>query len=504
MRGFHKRLTAMLLLLALLAGCASAQEVERAASKIIYQDFKEYYLKAAGINAVLVIYLGYTDGHVCDRESFERMFTGEFDSQHRLGSVASYFRYNSYGKADFDFRFVYYDTGMTCRKAYNSTRKNHEQFFQQVFNSARKSYQGDFRELDRDKDGYVDLVVFVSGEDSAKTVGDGERYYIAGGSLGTKLNNPDTKKPAMCQYVTVAYESVRKELKPADRETGPRMVIHEIGHAFGLIDYYDTREYEGQQIDTVGTFDMQSDDVGDWNPFSKLACGWLEPYVITEETETVTLRIGCSSEVGDAILIPTSKGWNGTAFDEYILIDVMAPAGANGFDWERGMDSRQIHWKDPKKNGGVRVYHVDARLLKQRYTGAGPDYSPAVTYDELTGILKDRKYGKSFGLVPAHTNSNGYEPYLADDSRWHHLLDIIPSDGSSKYRISTPSDWSIFHIFTAKDLFGPGETFSMQSCFSAFPDAPYMNNGGRLSYSVTVDEYDTAAREAVVTVKRVE
>lgn len=114
----------MLLLLALLAGCASAQEAERAASKIIYQDFREYYLNAAGTNAVLVIYLGYTDGHVCDRESFERMFAGEFDSEHRLGSVASYFRFNSYGKADLDFRFVYYDTGMTCMKAYSSTRKN--------------------------------------------------------------------------------------------------------------------------------------------------------------------------------------------------------------------------------------------------------------------------------------------------------------------------------------------------------------------------------------------
>ena len=73
----------------------------------------------------------------------------------------------------------------------------------------------------------------------------------------------------------------------------------------------------------------------------------------------------------------------------------------------------------------------------------------------------------------------------------------------SFYRVSTPTDWSVFHIFSAKDLFGPGEVFSMETCSQAFAGAPYLNNGSTLDYSVTVDRYDPGTHEAVITIRKI-
>ena len=44
-----------------------------------------------------------------------------------------------------------------------------------------------------------------------------------------------------------------------------RIIIHEHGHMLGLNDYYDT-SYSGR--DLVGQWDMQSNNVFDWNAFS--------------------------------------------------------------------------------------------------------------------------------------------------------------------------------------------------------------------------------------------
>lgn len=177
----------------------------------------------------------------------------------------------------------------------------------------------------------------------------------------------------------------------------------------------------------------------------------------------------------------------------------MAPVGANGFDWQFGMDARTISANDLKKDGGVRIYHVDARLLKNIY-GVSARYEPVSPYDELPAIVSDSGYGSLFDLMHAYSNSNGYAPYLADDSRFHHLIELIPSDGTSKYRLSTPTEWSTFTMFSPKDLYCSGETFSVQSHSAAFPDAPHMNNGGMINYSVTVEHYDPATHEAIVTI----
>lgn len=182
-------------------------------------------------------------------------------------------------------------------------------------------------------------------------VGDGDLYVVYGNSTRTESETPDKEKPVRHKLSKITYEEWLTPLPPGISMGGIRVLLHETGHLFGLVDYYDRMPYGDEpSFDTLGYFDMQCSDYGDWNVYSRFACGWLEPYVIDGTQREVTLKLGCSSEVPDAILIPTGGGRNGTAFDEYILVDVMAPYSGNGFDWPMLTDRIQV---DPETREAI-------------------------------------------------------------------------------------------------------------------------------------------------------
>ena len=476
--------------------------VPRAASRLNMHDVGKTSAIMEGTIAAVVIYIGFTDGYVCDREKLENIFTAEYGQERALESVSTYFRFNSYGNVSFDWYFYYYESGMSCKEAFDATETT-ENLTDSSFAEFQRSFQGDLKDLDRNGDGYVDLLFFVTGEDSSKTKGDGGNYLIFGGATPTESIRPNLDRPVMHCYSKVPYEDWLSPLKPAMMGGGIRVLLHETGHQFGLVDYYNTRPYGDEDtFETLGEFDMQSFDLSDWNVYSRFACGWLSPYVIDGSKEEVTIRLGCSSEVPDAVLIPTAAGWNGTAFDEYILIDVLAPYAAAGFDWPM-LSNFQTDPDDPRMQGGVRVYHVDGRLARvDQYDMASN--RPATSYEELLEVISDKDFRHGVWLWDRHYNSDGIDPLLPGDSRFHHLIEIVPSDGSKRFRHNEHTMyWRAEDTLTVTDLYGPGDVFSMEKCADAFAEAPLMNNGSTFDYEVRVDFYDPEAREAVITVRKI-
>lgn len=477
--------------------------MEKTPTKLTRADTYHWKLLPNGENALLVVFLHFTDGYDYDEENLKRMFEGEFDSDHRLDSVASYYRYNSYGKVSFEVTYYCYETGMTSKEGYDYEHTNGKNLAKEAVEAYRKSHKKELKKLDKDGDGYIDLVAVLGGEDPVKITPTGD-YYLYVGSLGSNDTKPNKKEPTLRMYATTAYDLNKDEAQRGNGDSGLRIVIHEIGHAFGLMDYYDGYPVDEYSfISTLGNFDMQDNDLGDWNSFSRFMCGWVDPYVITEDVDSVTLKIGCASEVGDAILIPTSKGWNGTAFDEYILIDVMAPVGAYGFDWPFALGNSTAPADDPKNDGGVRIFHVDARLMEQRFGSGGKGYTLEFTDQQIAKAIEDRDYLSSVILYFRMYNSNGAEPGIEGDDPYFHLIDVVPSDGTDKYRISRPTATTAFTYFTPQDLFGPGETFSTETCADAFVNGQYMNTGATLDYTVTVNHYDPVTHEAIVTARKV-
>ena len=274
--------------------------------------------------------------------------------------------------------------------------------------------------------------------------------------------------------------------------------IHEQGHIFGLDDYYDyTSQGDGTSdgIDYVGQFDMQSSNVFDWNSYSKLSMGWVKPYVINGEAEETTITIKAASLNGDCILVPADYSkWNGSAFDEYILIELFAPYGNNEKDWYRFRGSLG-------SNPGLRVYHVDGRMFGSN------DYSPyggKITVEDVKAQqinsveeIENWEYVKK----GANNCSNWYDygngiEQLADVPQ----LNIIQKGGDFTFARENGR-----HTLHAGDLFKKGDTFTWRKYshfFNKSETKQYRTSKGALfPYSFTVDYID--AESATITFTKV-
>lgn len=297
----------------------------------------------------------------------------------------------------------------------------------------------DWTEFDRDSDGYVDNLLIInagyvdpeSGYDVASMSGAllfRERYD------GSKANTPED--PTLNTYLSV--NQMFLELDNA------RTLIHELSHNFGIIDYYDVT-YSG--INTVGGYDMESDNHGDWNAFSKYAVGWLEPEVVTglDSGESVEITIGASALTDDAIVIPaaSSRFYDGTPFSEYILIDLFTAKGAHQ------VDAALYGLQDAT---GVRIYHVDA----------------------LMELHVEEEMGKSYDVGTPH-----YVNAYNDDGQYQ--LELIQSGGGNTFTDLN----NLNPIVSAEDFFYSGDTFRVED-YDEFFTGGLMDEGVPFGYTVEV------------------
>ena len=127
--------------------------------------------------------------------------------------------------------------------------------------------------------------------------------------------------------------------------------IHEVGHLFGLMDYY-PKESDNKTIEPTARIDMMDCSIGDHSAFSKMYLNWVMPYHVNNSCE-FTLKPLVKS--GDVVLI--NDNWNGTVFDEYYLIEFFSPVDLNYFDTMNGNNKAKLPTLP-----GIKIYHVDARL----------------------------------------------------------------------------------------------------------------------------------------------
>lgn len=471
-----------------------------------YADLWDYYPSGDQPIKALVTFVQFTDGHPVNKETFEDKFNGDYDYENCMRSLASYYKYASYGKVSFDFTFLYYESDMTCEQAWLYVNEEDEnghfygnQFFYDIFNEMKAENKAgiNYKDLDGNGDGYVDLSIFVFGDDSSKTVPGKQYYNVYGSAQGFASFSPDLESPTLHNYVKTDYENMLYELDDASYPfagSPGTTLYHEVGHTFGLEDYYDgVATSTKTSIEALGGFDMMEDDCGDQNAFSKFALGFIEPYVVQDIEDEITIRMSVSEDHSDVILIPTSKGWNGTAFDEYILIDICAPIGANGFYWN---NSAKVRKDAETKDGGVRIYHVDARLKHYEKDEETNQYGFVFIDPE------DALRYEGANVLTAFINSRGVTPTIDGvvQSEYYHLVELVPSNKTSFYRAGngdTTAQFCTWHLFT------PGKTFTLDTSNNAFTNAPRMNNGGTLDYSVTVKAYDGETHEAVITIKNI-
>lgn len=141
--------------------------------------------------------------------------------------------------------------------------------------------------------------------------------------------------------------------------------IHETGHLLGLDDYYN---YDDDKTSPLGATDMMDNNIGDHNPYSKYLLNWVTPRYIEKEGEYTLTPF---TNNGDCLLMPLNNSYNDSPFDEYLMFEYYTPDKLNYLDSITPYDDGPIMIDQP----GVRVYHVDSRLVKYSYSRFSGTYT---------------------------------------------------------------------------------------------------------------------------------
>ena len=356
---------------------------------------------------------------------------------------------------------------------YNASRPGTGLFncIAQVFEWVKTNYESqlDWNLYDTDQNGSIDNIHFL--------------FNYNGTAWGTSLwphqgFTGNTKGTILDEKVNVYCVGARNKLNNAITQ------IHEQGHVLGLIDYYDYTTRSTSAINYIGHLDMQSDNILDWNSYSKLVNKLVDPYVITGTENDVEVTIGDSATTGDCLIIPADYStWNGSAFDEYFLIELFSNKGINTLFWD-GCPSLA-----GPKDYGVRVYHVDSRIydmMKQQEASDDPSQWSAF-------------------LQIGPNNSYDYTaPGTGSPSEWgdYKQLAIIQKGGVDTFG-DDPANPSGKYL-TLDDMFYTGDSFNFNMA-KAFlskthkDDITTMDNGEVFPYTIIFEDVnkDTATIRVV-------
>lgn len=310
------------------------------------------------------------------------------------------------------------------------------------FNNLRKQY-------DTDQDGFVDSVCFIYS--NSVNSDDGYWAWVYWYSYVSNKELPNVNSYMWASYDFITDSRYAGYGKAIDSHT----VIHESGHLLGLDDYYC---YDEPGWDPSGTLEMHSNNIGDESIYSKFALGWVDPFYVKTE-ETTTLKLRSSSYFGDAILI--QDDWNGTALDEYVLIEYYSPHQNNKKDSDAPYPE---NGKRMFTQSGFRIYHVDSRMVEVH-----PRTQTMIEYSDE--IIQGKKY-----QVGA-SNSASYS-YLKEHKNDFKLVHLMEAGGKNTFKQGKSA--------TNATLFRKGDSFTANSNF--FYNGSKFNDESLFGYKLEIGE----------------
>jgi M6 family metalloprotease-like protein len=441
------------------------------------------YLQTTGTQKILVIPVtikGY-ESHATSTvlSDIKKTFTGNA-SDTGWQSLKSFYAASSYGKLSLDITVSdWYACGLTAAQitAKNSSSESSEGP-QYVLDNAvqwyKTTYSTNCKSFDQDDDGYIDGVWLVySAPDYSQVSSLGDTFW-AFTTWTDNSDQPNTSSPIADTYCWASYDFMYEGYGTS--QVDAHTFIHETGHMMGLEDYYSYKDSTDDAFSApMGCIDMMDYNIIDHNAYSKFAYGWVNPYKI-DHAGTLTLRP--SESTGDCAIIPTSGGWNGNAFDEYMMIEYYTPTGLNESDSESNYEGK---YPLGFTENGVRIYHVDSRLCVISVSGSNYTYGP-YTNSIVSSSTK--------GTLLANSNTYG-EDYM-DTIKSPALLQEMDCTGKRNFALtenSLPQGTKASDYYIADDstLFQDGNSFSFSSYKASFPygSSNLMNDESTLPFKVS-------------------
>lgn len=247
-------------------------------------------------------------------------------------------------------------------------------------------WQYTWSDFDSDKDGFIDLVWQVYAYPYTENSTEFWWAYVT--YTGQQKNAVDPN----IQTLAWASTNFMSKFNGYDTHT----FIHETGHTFGVNDYYDYNN----SWKPMGGVDYMDRNLGDHCAYTKFMYGWVEPMIMTEEAlangKVAEITLRPQTTTGDCLVL-ASPDYNGTAYDEYFMVELVGPYGLCERDYKSGYESVKGFTKP-----GIRITHVDARMYQR-------DHDTYVTDPNLLG-----RDGGDFRI----SNSYGGRGNMRSDQDW--------------------------------------------------------------------------------------
>ncbi len=337
--------------------------------------------------------------------TLEKVFFGESEET-GWESVASYYHKSSFGRLTLSGEVMpYFEVPYATNEFANFEVSEGQEFgnpnnywdqTHHIIRDVYNSYSAEtLQEYDLDGDGHVDGLWLVYMYPNSESPFWAYKFYWN--------QEPNINKPTPNTYAWASFDFAGAgggyNLDLPDAHT----FIHETGHMFGLNDYYD---YDNGSA-PAGQVDMMDHNIIDHNIYSKYLLNWSEPHVVTGNAD-ITLRPSESS--GDFILL--KDGWNGHAYDNYILMEYYTPTGLNEKDsMEDGYTSGGSSIRGFSVSG-IRMWHVDSRIV--RFTDDGYTWVDEITDADAT----------SYPFI-GPTNTQIKRRHINEPYRQLHLIDAM-------------------------------------------------------------------------------
>ncbi len=269
-------------------------------------------------------------------------------------SVSSYYYNSSYGALDITFDVMdWYRLSHPASYYKNLSNKKYygevpgvSAIIHEVLDSLDEKIN--LKDYDSNNDGYIDCIHIIYSHPINRLSADfwwAYQYY--------NLNEIYYDEVLPYAYVFASFYFLFEE----DEACNARTYIHETGHLFGLEDYYDYDTKVGFNKGGLGGFDMMDATIGEHNPFSKMALGWIkDPILLDLSTQrSATITIDSFEKNGDTILIPASSNYkfdeSKGMFQSYLLVQLINPKSRLLKDEYREITKM-----------GLRIYEVNAQL----------------------------------------------------------------------------------------------------------------------------------------------
>ena len=256
--------------------------------------------------------------------------------------------------------------------------------------------------------------------------------------------------------------------------------IHEMGHMFGLDDYYD---YSENRYSPAGSFSMQDANVGSHDAFSSYALGWGKAYI---PTQSMTINLKPFTTSGEMILLSPSFNSYNSPFDEYLLIEYYTPTGLNQFDTQHGYQGGA--YPTGSTQSGIRLWHVDARLAYTRdgnFSASKLTTNPKISNNYVTMAMSN-------SFDDGDEATEGYLSVLGSSYYNYNMLQLIRNSKTETYRSKND--------FSSSSLFKAGATFTMSDYSRQFVNSGKLNSNVDLGFSFTVNSLNS--NQATITINK--